>query len=177
MLSAVVTHSHSEAIAGAIGVAVGAALAAGTDLRGAAFLDAVIEAVPSSQVRDSLDRASGMLHLPPEAAAQTLGNGSEVSAQDTVPFCLWVAGRHLDDYEAALWETVGALGDVDMTCAIVAARVGRTAIPAAWRTSREPLPPWVRDIEAGVSAATARARANRARSGRGLVPPNLEGST
>jgi ADP-ribosylglycohydrolase len=77
---------------------------------------------------------------------------SQISAQDTVPFCLWVASRHLDDYEAALWETVSVLGDRDTTCAIVggvvAARAGRTAIPDVWRRGREPLPPWVDEIRA-----------------------------
>ncbi|MEA5594520.1 ADP-ribosylglycohydrolase family protein [Rivularia sp. UHCC 0363] len=48
-----------------------------------------------------------------------LGNGTKVSAQDTVPFTLWCAAQHLDNYEEALWLTVSGLGDRDTNCAIV----------------------------------------------------------
>jgi ADP-ribosylglycohydrolase len=79
-------------------------------------------------------------------AAAQLGNGSMVSAQDTVPLALWCAARHLDDFEAAMWETVSALGDRDTTCAmvggIVALRVGHAGIPAAWKAARESLVDW-----------------------------------
>ena len=78
---------------------------------GVAFLDAVHDAVPDCEVRRRLDRARSLLDQPPHVAAGVLGNGSDVTAMDTVPYCLWVASRHLDDYEAALWETVAALGD------------------------------------------------------------------
>ena len=75
-----------------------------------------------------------------------LGNGSQVSAQDTVPFVLWCAGEHLDNYEEALWLTVSGLGDRDTTCAmvggIVALSAGADSIPASWRQAREPLPRW-----------------------------------
>jgi hypothetical protein len=37
-----------------------------------------------------------------------------VSGQDTVPFALWSAACHLNDYEEALWATVSGLGDRDM---------------------------------------------------------------
>ena len=77
------------------------------------------------------------------AAAAVLGNGAEVLAPDTVPFALWCAARHLDDYEAAIWSTVAGLGDRDTTCAIVGSivvmRAGPTSIPASWRAAREPL--------------------------------------
>lgn len=153
-LSAVVTHTHPEAIAGAIGIAVGAALAAGTNLTGDAFLGAVLEVLPESEVRNRVSRAREMLHMRADVAARALGNGSEISAQDTVPFCLWAASRRIEDYEAALWETVSALGDRDTTCAmvggIVAARVGRTAIPANWRSSRQSLPSWVHGVEPNI---------------------------
>jgi ADP-ribosylglycohydrolase len=79
-------------------------------------------------------------------AAATLGNGERVSCQDTVPFCLWSAARHLEDYEEAIWATVSALGDRDTTCAIVGGIVvmysGVEAIPSDWRAAREPLPDW-----------------------------------
>jgi ADP-ribosylglycohydrolase len=79
-------------------------------------------------------------------AAYELGNGSGVTAQDTVPFTVWVAARHLDDYPAALTACVQVGGDTDTTAAIVggvvAAYTGVDGIPPAWRAAREPLPGW-----------------------------------
>jgi ADP-ribosylglycohydrolase len=73
-----------------------------------------------------------------------LGNGTRVSAQDTVPFALWCAARHLGDYEEALWQTVSGLGDRDTTCAIVggivAVSTGVEGIPGLWLRRREMLP-------------------------------------
>ena len=69
-------------------------------------------------------------------------------ARDTVPFALWVAARHLDDYPAAITACLSAGGDVDTTAAIaggvVAAYTGVGGIPAAWLAAREPLPGWLR---------------------------------
>jgi ADP-ribosylglycohydrolase len=150
-LSAVVTHAHPEAAAGAIAVAVAAGMAwqmrVGPAPSREAFLDAVLPYVPVSEVRTGIERARAM---PPETdvfqAAAALGNGARVSAQDTVPFVLWCAGRRLDSYEEALWMTASGLGDIDTTCAmvggIVALYVGEEGIPAAWRAAREPLPGW-----------------------------------
>jgi hypothetical protein len=114
---------------------------------GPTFLRAVLPHVPTSEVRAGIERA---LTLPDTASAQdaaiALGNGSQVSGQDTVPFTLWCASRSLHDYEEALWLTASGFGDVDTTCAIVggivAAGVGASAIPPAWLAAREPLPPW-----------------------------------
>lgn len=144
--SADVTHSHPEATAGAIAVAVAAALAALDDItEPQAFTEAVIEHTPESEVRDRLER---IRRLRPDSrfsyVVTMLGNGSRMTAQDTVAFCAWCASRHLDDYPAALWHTVRAHGDVDTTCAIVggvvAARTGEKGIPDQWLQSREPLP-------------------------------------
>jgi ADP-ribosylglycohydrolase len=63
-----------------------------------------------------------------------------------VPFALWCAAHHLDDFVEAMWLTVGGLGDRDTTCAIVggivAGYVGTEGIPESWRSAREPLPAW-----------------------------------
>ena len=78
-----------------------------------------------------------------DVAASILGNGSQVTAADTVPFTIWCAARHLGDFEEALWQTVSVLGDRDTTCAIVGGIVilseGGDAIPPVWFESREPL--------------------------------------
>lgn len=150
--SAKVTHTHPEAAAGAIAVAVSTALAwqtrqQGRPLAASDFLNYLLPYVPASTVRDGIASGRDIAGTSPiHAVAAALGNGSEISCQDTVPFCLWCAAHHLDDYEEALWQTVGALGNRDTTCAIVGGIVvmyaGVEGIPPDWRTAREPLPDW-----------------------------------
>jgi ADP-ribosylglycohydrolase len=143
-LSAEVTHAHPEGIAGAVAVAVAACLAAQDQpLSGINFLQALLEFVPASSTKDGISRA---LDIAPatkiSAVVQILGNGGNVSAQDTVPFCLWCAAHHLDNYEEAMWTTVSGLGDRDTTCAIVGGIVALSAkqLPESWLKQREPLP-------------------------------------
>jgi ADP-ribosylglycohydrolase len=91
-----------------------------------------------------------------QLAGEELGTGSNVTAQDTVPFAVWVAARHLDSYEEALWtatahpgldlssnalsifaidrDTVGAI-----VGGIVACAVGVDGIPVLWRAATEPI--------------------------------------
>jgi ADP-ribosylglycohydrolase len=147
-LSAEVTHAHPEGIAGAIAVAVAAALAANHENRnqplGAKFVETVRNLTPAGHTRDAITEA---LSLPASAdslqAARALGNGSAVTAPDTVPFCLWVVSRYSHDFCEALWNTVTALGDRDTTCAIVggivACQAGAESIPEAWLDCRESL--------------------------------------
>ncbi len=145
--SAEVTHAHAEGIAGAIAVAVAAALCASTDgVDARAFLQAVLGRVPSGYTHDGLNAAIALPNgCEPVAAAKALGNGSGVTSPDTVPFCLWAVAHHLSrSYEEALWATVSVLGDRDTTCAIVGGvlvlRTGLEGIPPAWRAARESLP-------------------------------------
>jgi ADP-ribosylglycohydrolase len=150
--SSVVTHAHAEAIAGAIAVAVAVARACG--LRGSMtrpsrseFLDLVLPHVPDSEVRSKIRQARDMSdNASVQFAVSVLGNGVRVSAQDTVPFALWCAAKHLSNYEEALWLTVSGLGDRDTTCAIVGGIVGSytgiDGIPREWLKSRERLPDW-----------------------------------
>ncbi|MFG2600970.1 ADP-ribosylglycohydrolase family protein [Streptomyces sp. NPDC048462] len=135
-----VTHAHPEGIAGAVAVAVAAALA----VRGEFTLDEVVARTPAGSVREGLARAAGLpFDTEPWRAADLLGNGSRIRADDTVPFALWTAARHRDDLEAALWATAEGFGDVDTTCAItggvVGAAVGVGGVPDEWLRRREPL--------------------------------------
>ncbi|MEU0566165.1 ADP-ribosylglycohydrolase family protein [Nonomuraea sp. NPDC005983] len=145
-LSAQVTHTHPEAVAGAVAVAVAAATAVREpDLSPGRFLDRVGEHVPASMVREGIAEARQLLTISdPALAAQVLGNGRQVSAQDTVPFTLWVAARERHDFETAMWTTATAGGDVDTTCAIVGGIVAASgsAEPPEWRRRCEPLPDW-----------------------------------
>jgi ADP-ribosylglycohydrolase len=149
-LSALVTHSHSEGVSGAIAVALAAGLAwksKNSPITPQQFLEEIYQRTPLSGVRLGIGKARDLAdEVTVEKAVSILGNGAEVSAQDTVPFCLWAAAHHLDDYESALWTTVSGLGDRDTTCAIVggivAMSAGVASIPLAWVESREPIPAW-----------------------------------
>jgi ADP-ribosylglycohydrolase len=146
-LSAEVTHAHPEGVAGAVGVAVAAALACqGDDCpAGPQYITSVLDRLPEGELKSRATAAVRLRHdLPIDRAVAILGNGSRVSAQDTVPLVLWCSGRYPDDFTEALWLTVSALGDRDTTCAmvggIVACRVGRSGLPREWLHRREPLP-------------------------------------
>jgi ADP-ribosylglycohydrolase len=143
-LASEVTHAHPEGIAGGIAVAVAAAHACRGALD-ATLLDAVLEHTPRGYTHETLTEARALRgDVGLVAAAQALGNGSGVTAPDTVPLCLWICAHHARSYEDALWLTVSALGDRDTTCAIVGAIVacarGLEDVPQAWREAREPLP-------------------------------------
>ena len=150
--SAEVTHAHPEALAGAIAVAVAAATAWSeraepSRLGRPEFLGRLLPFIPESDVRSRIRKARA---LPASAsipfAVSVLGNGAALSAQDTVPFALWCAGAHLDDFEQALWLAVSGGGDRDTLCAMVGSIVvlsaGKERVPSAWLAAREPLPSW-----------------------------------
>jgi ADP-ribosylglycohydrolase len=142
-LSAVVTHAHIEGQAGAIAVAVSAAIAANDSFpRGNDFLKEVLPYVPDSMTKDRIQLAMQIPSDDINTARLKLGTGNEVSCQDTVPFCLWCSAHNVDDFEQALWITAKGFGDVDTTCAIVGGIVALSAkeIPALWLKHREPLP-------------------------------------
>ena len=145
--SAEVTHAHPEGVTGAVAVAMAAAIAwrtRGEPWGSTAFLRAVAERTPESETRRGIEAA---IALPdgttPEEAADVLGSGHRVSAQDTVPFALWCVARSPDDFEDTLWTTARGLGDVDTTCAIVGGitvmRTGSASIPQSWMMATEVL--------------------------------------
>ncbi|MET7417968.1 ADP-ribosylglycohydrolase family protein [Dactylosporangium sp. NPDC005555] len=153
-LSAEVTHQHPEGISGAVAVALAAALTARHTPRGS-LLRMVLNQLPPSDVRDGIGRASRMSEKSdPRDVGADLGNGSHALAQDTVPFALWVAATHLDNYPAAMAACVQAGGDTDSTCAIaggiIAAHTGTgddaargtIGVPPQWIEHREQLPSW-----------------------------------
>jgi ADP-ribosylglycohydrolase len=152
--SAVVTHTHEEAIVGAIAVAVATALAwkfKQENIRPtrSEFIDAVLPFLSDSETRTKIRIARDLNpSISTQHAADMLGNGIQISCPDTVPFCLFCAGEFLENYEEALWQTVSALGDRDTTCAIVGGIVvmyaGIESIPTNWLEKREPIPTWVR---------------------------------
>ncbi|TFG15511.1 crystallin J1 [Candidatus Thorarchaeota archaeon] len=146
-LSAQVTHQHPEATAGAIAVAVGAAIAyqtRQTPLKPNEFIEELVTHVPEGDVKNGLRQALECNNMETKAVAKLLGAGHRITVQDTVPYVIWCASRYLNDFEEALWQTVSGGGDMDTTCAmvggIVACHVGGDGIPNKWISKREPLP-------------------------------------
>jgi ADP-ribosylglycohydrolase len=143
--SAVVTHAHPDGIAGAVAVALAAALVWQTrhepaEQAGVGLLEAVIARCPSGDTRQGLVRAAALGAVSPTEAAARLGSGLRLLAADTVPFALWCARWHLDDFGEALWSAVSAPGDRDTLCAITGGILAlRTPPPPRWREGREPL--------------------------------------
>jgi ADP-ribosylglycohydrolase len=142
--SAEVTHAHVEGQAGAIAVAAAAAWVASRPSEATGLFAAVLDVVPPGETRDAIEKAAAL-----DAATNVddvidrVGNGSRILAQDTVPFALWCACHHMDDYARALWTAVSRFGDCDTLSAIVGGIVvmqhGESAIPEEWRQRREPL--------------------------------------
>ncbi len=154
--SAEVTHAHPEAVAGAVAVAVAAALAwrfHGKLMNPGEFLDLVSERTPPGEVKQGILNARDMADSDSvDYAVSRLGNGTAISAADTVPFALWCAAKTLDSFEDAMWLTVSGFGDRDTTCAIVGGIVALSAkpesLPDEWVAQRERLPRWC-DWECG----------------------------
>nr|BFD91021.1 hypothetical protein KitaXyl93_23810 [Kitasatospora sp. Xyl93] len=159
--TALITHTHPQAVDGAIAVAVAAAYAARTRSRPPTperFLESVADLTPNGPVKDGLEEARALLgRSDVRFVAGVLGNGSRTSAADTVPYALWCAARNLADYRAAVWDAIAAGGDVDTVAAItggvVAAHTGTGGIPRAWLAACEPLPAWAFPEPGGVRAA------------------------
>jgi ADP-ribosylglycohydrolase len=109
-LSAQITHAHPEGIAGAVAVAVAAALSANArsspQLAAEDFVGRVAELTPHGPIREGVEHARDLAtDTVPWKAADVLGNGQRIRASDTVPFALWCAARHPDNLEDALWTT------------------------------------------------------------------------
>ncbi|MGJ3237103.1 MAG: ADP-ribosylglycohydrolase family protein [Anaerolineae bacterium] len=148
--SAEITHAHEEGIAGAIAVAVAAAIAVQfkslNTMGRADFIDAILPHVPTSEVKSGIKRARDIRSHVIDHVIGMIGNGYRITAQDTVPFVLWCAGETLGRFVDAMWLTASGLGDVDTNCAmvggIVSLSIDKNAIPEDWIKQREPLPSW-----------------------------------
>ena len=122
------------------------------------MLGEVARWTPEGPTHDRLLRAQELgLEFDVQLAGEELGTGANVTSRDTVPFSLWVAIRHLDSYEEALWtatahpgldlapnplasfgidrDTVGAIVGGVVVCA-----TGVEGIPILWRAATERTP-------------------------------------
>ncbi|QWF76727.1 ADP-ribosylglycohydrolase family protein [Amycolatopsis sp. CA-230715] len=147
--SAVVTHAHPEGIAGAVAVAVAAAvLTKDPAPHPAELLGIVASRVPAGEVQRGIAVASAIRgSTEPASVAAELGTGRAVSAVDTVPLALWLAAQHVDRFADAMWTAARVAEDLDTVCAIVGGVLGArnegAAIPEDWANACEPLPAWL----------------------------------
>ncbi len=146
--AAEITHTAEEGQNGAIAVALAAAAVwNGRELpldqarRG--LIAAAHAGTPEGRVKEGLAKALVVpfdVELP--QATEILGNGAHDEAVDTVPFALWMAARHLEDFEQAMWRTADGYGDMNTNCAIVGALVPcGSATTASRRCGRPPASP------------------------------------
>lgn len=148
--SAMVTHMHSEGIAGAIAVAVAAAMAwrlrdDHSENATAELLQKVHRRTRDGETRRGIAQAYQLRHFTsPQSAARILGNGIGITCPDTVPFTIWAAAKYRGDFREAIAATASVGGDIDTNCAIVggivALSVGWKGIPPDWPKAIEPLP-------------------------------------
>lgn len=155
--SAMITHMHTEGVAGAMAIALAAALA--WQLRddhsaeaSEKFLQEIHRRTRDGEVRRGLAKAYELRHFTsPVSAARILGNGIGITCPDTVPFTVWAAAKYRGNFREALAATASVGGDTDTNCAIVggivALSVGWEGIPADWARQIEPLP-FTRNVSA-----------------------------
>ncbi|AEV98154.1 hypothetical protein A4D02_33730 [Niastella koreensis] len=140
-LAAEITHAHVEGIAGGIAVALAASVSARCRLNkeylaANTFYDFIIEHMPASEVKAKIQKAKS---LPADYDIRTivsiLGNGTQLTAPDTVPFALWCAAHNTGSYPDAIRTGISGLGDRDTAAiigSIVVLSAGSDSIPEQW---------------------------------------------
>lgn len=155
-LSAEITHANEEGICGAIAVALAThyAAASKSKFNSVSFFEFIQSYLPASDVKSKIGKAAVLdAGSDIRTAVVILGNGSKLTARDTVPFALWCAAHHHNHFEKALWKAVSALGDRDTIGAIVGSVVALSApkdtIPRIWieRTEKLNHPAIVNEIK------------------------------
>lgn len=123
--SAEVTHSNIEAISGAIAVAVATALTTKMNfdnhfLSPIDFIDTIVNELPESDTKSKLVKSRAVSYdFQIRTVESILGNGTNMTSQDTVPFAIWCAAYNLENFEEALWKAISILGDRDTISAMV----------------------------------------------------------
>jgi ADP-ribosylglycohydrolase len=148
--SSMVTHVHAEGVAGAVAIAVAAAMA--WSLRddkspeaSVTFFNEILKHTPDGETRRGIAHAFQIRQFESvKAAGRMLGNGSGVTCPDTVPFTVWAAAKFLGRYREAIAATASVGGDTDTNCAIVggivAMSTGWEGLPEEWLEQIERLP-------------------------------------
>jgi ADP-ribosylglycohydrolase len=106
------------------------------------MFDFVLRHTPHGETRRRMTVAAEIpSDASPAAVAGILGNGSLITAPDTVPFCLWMAANRSANFVQAIADTISVGGDCDTNAAIVggivALTAGGDAMPSEWLAARE----------------------------------------
>jgi ADP-ribosylglycohydrolase len=135
-IDSAITHASEEAEAGAIAIAMTAALAVQGDTEG--LLDRLWEILPDSKLKSivfSLDSLVNSPFIQPSQALRVIGTKSNV--KETVPAALYCFLK-FDNYHEAIEAAIRAGGDTDTTAAIVGAlfgaKLGFKAIDSAFHS-------------------------------------------
>ncbi|MBD3904397.1 ADP-ribosylglycohydrolase family protein [Chryseobacterium sp. Ch-15] len=145
-LSCKVTHANKEAIEGTKAIAVAAAFAVQEKLGSIRFsqqdfIQKIQNELDDSDMKSKLNKALYLDGNPSiELLVKTLGNGINMTAQDTIPIVVWMLSRYRNNFEECLWNTVSALGDRDTTCAMA----GGVSILCC---DEKTIPTWIKNVE------------------------------
>lgn len=145
-LSCEVTHANKEAIEGTKTIALAAAFAIqeklGTiQMNQQEFIQKIQNELDDSDMKSKLNKVLYLDGNPSiELLIKSLGNGTKMNAQDTVPIVIWMLSRYRNNFEECLWNTVSALGDRDTTCAMAG---GISALCCDKNT----IPQWTKNVE------------------------------
>ncbi|MFZ4931685.1 ADP-ribosylglycohydrolase family protein [Chryseobacterium sp. Mn2064] len=141
-----VTHANKEAIEGTKAIALAAAFAI-QEILGIIkldqqdFIQKIQNELNDSDMKSKLNKTLYLDGKPStELLIRTLGNGVQMTAQDTVPLVIWMLSRYRRNFEECLWNTVSVLGDRDTTCAMA----GGVSI---LYSSESILPAWTKRVE------------------------------
>lgn len=145
-LSCEVTHANKEAIEGTKAIALAAAFAVQEklgikQLNQQEFIQKIQNELDDSDIKSKLNKCLYLDGNPSiELLVKTLGNGTKMTAQDTVPIVIWMLSRYRSNFEECIWNTVSALGDRDTTCAMA----GGISILCCEENT---VPEWTKNVE------------------------------
>lgn len=101
------------------------------------FIDKILNELPDCDTKSKISKSKDVsynYHI--ETVKSILGNGINMTAQDTVPFAIWCTAYNLENFEEGLWKAVSVLGDRDTICAMVGGMSimssNETNIPHTW---------------------------------------------
>jgi len=147
-LSAEITHSHIEGIAGAQAVSLAASyyniIKEKEKFNFTSYLDFIILHLPNCLTKQGITKLKTIdrsCHV--KEIVKVVGNGSNITSQDTIPYVIWASGLNYFNFQEAFWYTVEGLGDRDTTCAMVCGIVANSSqspIPEEWLKRTEKLP-------------------------------------
>lgn len=122
-IDASITHNSPEPKAGSMAIALGAALLSHRNMMPKEVLEAVIDIIPNSIVKDKLALCIHHLNKDTDerAALIEIGSGGYVPETVAAAFYCLVAGN---DYKEVITKAIRAGGDTDTTAAIAGAMAG-----------------------------------------------------